>query len=172
MKITQRIARMVRANKADHAQVSAGGTILSDLEKHRDSLSERINGISLARHLLFVERNSWPQLQKEVENRKSRTNDPMKLASLERLQKIADATAAKYADNSTKLDDKLNELRDIQGRINSAITMIEVENNLRSVTAMFEGETGQAHSEFNLDLETREIQRLLHSADGLLEIMS
>ena len=170
MTTIKRAANMFRRNKNEI--VSAGGTLRDELEKHLETLNNRIGTIGLAQHLVTVESNSWKELRDQTIRKASYATDPTKKASLERLKSLAEKTASRYAENDSKMDESLKDLKDIRSRVQQAIAMIEVENNLRSVTSMFDGIDNVGHTEINLEAETREIRQLLHATDGLMEIMA
>lgn len=170
MTITQRAINMFRRNKNEI--VPAGGDIRKELEKHLQTLDQRIGTVGLAQHLTTVETRSWKELWQQAERSVTYATDPKKKASLKRLSGLAEMTFQKYEEKHSKMGDTVTELEEIRSRVQQAISMIEVENNLRSVTSMFEGIDVSTSSEINLESETREIRQLLHATDGLMELMA
>lgn len=170
MTITKRAINMFKSKKTEI--VPAGGKIREELEKHLVTLDDRISGIALAKRLTAVEKNSWKELKNQAAYKLSNCTDPKKEASLKRLSDLAEMTFNKYSDKEEKMAESTNELEEIRSRVKQAISMIEVENNLRNVTSMFEGIDSGVSTEINLAEETREIRQLLHATDGLMELMA
>lgn len=169
MTIIQRAINMFKPAKSE--VVPAGGQIRQELEKHLATLDDRLSGMALAKRLTAVEKNSWTDLKRKADRKLDATTDPKKQASLMRLSGLAEMTYRKYEEKSEKMDTNTSELEEIRGRVQQAISMIEVENNLRSVTSMFEG-IDVGTTEIDLAQETREIRQLLHTTDGLMELMA
>lgn len=168
--IIMRAVNMLKSKKNE--VVPAGGKIREELEKHLVTLDDRISGTAMAKRLTDIEKNSWEELSRKAQHKLERSTDPKKEASLKRLADLAEMTHKKYVEKAAKMDDNTKELGEIRSRVQQAISMIEVENNLRSVTSMFEGIDAGGTSEINLAQETREIRQLLHATDGLMELMA
>lgn len=170
MKNTKREVNLFRRNKTE--VVPAGANLRVELEKHLETLNKRIGTVGLAQHLITVESKTWKELREQTDRKVALAKDPVKKTSLERLQVLAQKTEGRYSEKDSKIDSTLQELRDIRSRVQQAIAMIEVENNLRNVTSMFDGVDSVEHNEINLETETREIRQLLHATDGLMELMA
>lgn len=170
MTIVMRAVNMFKRQKNE--VVPAGGQIRQELEKHLGTLDERISGMALTKRLTSIEKNSWEELHRQAQHKLEKSKDPKKEASLKRLTTLAEMTYQKYAEKAEKMEDSIKELEEIRSRVQQAISMIEVENNLRNVTSMFEGIDSGVATERNLAEETREIRQLLHATDGLMELMA
>jgi hypothetical protein len=170
MKTTKRVMTMFR--KPSSELVPAGEDLRKELEKHLATLNNRIGAVGLSQHLIVVESNSWKELRDQAVRKTNYATDAQKKASLERMKAIAEKTYASYSTKDAQLKGTLKELTDIRSRVQQAISMIEVENNLRNVTSMFDGIDGIDSTQINLEVETREIRQLLHATDGLMELMA
>ena len=172
MKTLDRIKNIVRSQNPT-ALISVGGELMTELQKHLSTLDERIAAIKLAKTLSQIDIQSWNTINKNLDMKKRlAAGDAKKLQSLNRLVEIAYINTGEATLHLSSYEGKEEELSEIRKRVVQAIGMIEVENNIRSVTAMYEGSRGLEWQAENLELETREIRRLLHTTDGLMEIAS
>lgn len=172
MKTLDRIKKIVRSQKPT-ALISVGGELMTELQKHLNTLDERISSIELAKMLAQIDIQSWNTINKNLDMKKRvAAGDAKKLQPLNRLVEIAYINTNEATLHLSSYEGKVDELAEIRKRVVQAISMIEVENNIRSVTAMYDGQKGLERQAENLELETREIRRLLYATDGLMEIVS
>jgi hypothetical protein len=146
-----------------------GGKLLPELQKHLQTLDDRLEIFAGQKKIVDSELREWRILEQAVREKKKYIEDENKLASLERLHQIAQRMVAEYEMKRDNLqsDKSTAELRE---RTHSAIAMIEVENSLRDVTSMFADTAGAEHNVFAIEQETREIRRLLYTSESLLEL--
>lgn len=172
MNTLKRLKAIVRSRKQT-ALVEVGGELKAELQKHRDTLAVRITAIKMGRTLAQIDKQSWDEINQRLDKkRRLAVNDAKKVQSLDRLIEIAYLNTNEAETRVSSYEGKVEELSEILTRVVQALNMIEVENNIRSVTAMYEGHKGHERQAENLELETREIRRLLHATDGLMEITS
>lgn len=171
MNTLNRIKNIVRSQKAS-ATKSFGGDIMAELQKHLATLDERVSTVSVAQTMARIEKESWAGMLKTLQKKIQSEPDGKKAQSLSRLADIASANISVVSENLNAYQEKNAELAEIRKRVVQAIGMIEVENNIRSVTSMYDGQKGFESLTINLELETREIRRLLYTTDGLMEIAS
>lgn len=172
MNTLNRLKAIVRSRKQTDL-VEVGGELKAELQKHRNTLAERITAIKMGRTLAQIDKQSWDEINQRLDKKRHlAADDAKKLQSLNRLVEIAYLNTNEAETRVSSYEGKVEELSEILNRVVQALTMIEVENNIRSVTAMYEGQKGLERQAENLELETREIRRLLHATDGLMEITS
>lgn len=170
MKTLQRITAIMSRRKPA-ALIAVGGELMTELKKHRETLDERIATIELGQTVALIDAQEWKKALAQIQDKTKLAKDNEKhLQSLQRLQEIANENMADAIRHLRSFVGKTDELEEIRKRVVQAILMIEVENNVRSVTVMNKGKASlEAHAE-SLQLETREIRRLLYATDGLMEI--
>lgn len=172
MNTMNRLKTIVRSRKQT-TLVEVGGELKAELQKHLNTLDGRISAIKLGRTIAQIDKQSWDEINQRLDKkRRLASDDAKKLQSLNRLVEIAYVNTNEAALNVASYEGKVEELSEIKHRIVQAMSMIEVENNIRSVTAMYDGSKSSELQTNNLELETREIRRLLHATDGLMEISS
>jgi hypothetical protein len=169
MNIIQRITKIIRSHKPTEL-LPVGGEMMAELNKHTATLDERIELLKATIACSNIDATSWATLHRQVETKIGLEKDERKQQSLLRLKSIAENNNREAADNKESYAGKLEELQEIRSRVLQAVSMIEIENNVRSVTSMQKGIQGMEHQVSNLEIETREIRRLLHATDGLMEI--
>ena len=145
---------------------------MTELQKYLKTLDDRIALIELSRLTAQIDAEGWRVICNQLRVKLSENKDEKQLLSLERLQGIARDKEFEAKTQMNSYNGKTEELSELRKRILQAISMIEIENNVRSVTAMHEGSRGLEHQAHTLELETREIRRLLYATDGLMEITS
>lgn len=173
MNTLKRLKTIVRRRKQP-ALVEVGGELKNELQKHLNTLDRRIAAIKLGRTIAQIDRKSWDEINQRLDKKRaSSVDDLKKLQSLNRLVEIAYINTNEAETQVYSYEGKVEELAGIRQRVIQAMNMIDVENNIRSVTAMYgEGRNSGQQTAANLELETREIRRLLHTTDGLIEISS
>lgn len=172
MRTLRRIRNIIRSQKPT-TLTEFGGDLMAELQKHLATLDGGITTIELNRAIAEIDKQGWVQITQQIDSKARATeDDPRKLQSLHRLSEIAEMNLNESVKKLESFDGKDVELREIRKRVTQAISLIEVENNIRSVTAMYDGMKGLAVQTQSLELETREIRRLLHTTDGLMELTS
>lgn len=171
MNTLNRIKNIVRSQKVI-APKSFGGDIMAELQKHLATLDERVSTVTFAQTMAQIDKEGWEGMLNNLQKKIRSEHDDKKVQSLNRLAEIASANISVVSQNLNAYEEKNAELAEIRKRVVQAISMIEVENNIRSVTSMYDSTKGLEAQTINLKLETREIRRLLHTTDGLMEIMS
>jgi hypothetical protein len=172
MKTLQRVKNIMRSKKPG-TLIAVGGDLLQELQKHLNVLDERIVTAEQGQAVALINVQEWTNIFKQIQSKKLSFQDNDKqLQSLLRLEEIARASTKDAIKQYKSYEGKTDELEEIRKRILQAISMIEVENNVRSITAMYDGKNGFETQAVSLEIETREIRRLLYATDGLMEITS
>lgn len=172
MRTLTRIKNIIRSNRVT-SLVEFGGDLMKELQKHLATLDTNIALIEMNKTIAAIDKSRWEQIVKQISGKcHLNENDPKKSQSLSRLREIAEMNLQVSTKQMDSFDGRVEEFKEIRNRVVQAISMIEVENNIRSVTAMYDGNMGLAVQTQHIELETREIRRLLHTTDGLMEIGS
>lgn len=168
MSIMNRISNIIRSHRPA-VFTPAGGNLLPELEKHLETLDAQIETSSVSHAVVKLEIQEWNTMANRIQEKKANTKDANKLASLNRLEKIAHQSIKEYEAKQEKLQN-LKGAYELKERIQSAISMIEVENSLRHVTHLFSDSTTETETAISLEHETREIRRLLYTTESLMEL--
>lgn len=171
MSIPKRIVNIIRSNAKNPKIKYPGQKVLKELQKHENDLATRIDAIEFTEYILKLESARWKTIAELAEGKEPATgNDKQQILS-ERLMLLSRATEEKYSERKQAIEETVKALCDTHSRIQNSIMMIETDQDLRALSNMlsldnFVGTT------FDIHAESREIKRLLHTADGLLELSS
>lgn len=170
MTITKRVVNLIRANKRSQKIKYPGAKVLKDLRKHERDLVVRLDAIEFAEFIINWDASRWKNIADKAEKRQDVVVEKQQVLA-DRLVLLARATEGKYLERKTVVEETVQALRDTLSRIQNTIAMIETDQDLRSLTNMLNLDNF-GDTTFDLHTESREIKRLLHTADALLELSS
>lgn len=142
--------------------------VMEQLKNHKKAVEDRIASAEFAQYILAVEFGEWSRMQKETAV-KLASATPATYAAIERLNDIALLSVERYGQRGPQLATIIGQLNNTLDRIKAAISVLEVDQNLRSVSNMFSVD-GFEQMNFNMETETEEIRRLCYNADAFLEL--
>jgi hypothetical protein len=151
MTITKRVVNLVRANKPSQKIKYPGARVLKDLRKHESDLTVRLDAIEFAEYILDLESTRWKRIATMAEEKRSVVIEKQQVLA-DRLVLLSRATEGKYSERKTAVEETVKALRDTLSRIQNTITMVETDQDLRSLTHMlnldnFSGTNFDIHTE-------------------------
>jgi hypothetical protein len=146
----------------------ASDDTMTELKTYQDAVKERISAADFARTIIEIELHEWERMQKTAAQ-KMVDASAAKLPALDRLNDIALGSVARYKERHPQLIAIIEELNKTLDRVTAAISVLEIDQNLRSVSNMFTVD-GFEKMNFNMQKETEEIRRLCYTADAFLEL--
>jgi len=142
--------------------------IMEQLKGYKASVEDRMAAAEFAFSLIGTEITEWAKMEKQAQAKLSAAT-PENRAAIERLHEIAKITLDRYERRAPELSIIMDKLDATLKRINAAISVLEVDQNLRSVSNLFAVD-GFEQMNFNLESESEEIRRLCYTADAFLEL--
>lgn len=146
----------------------ASDDIMAQLRGHQSSIESRLAAAEFAYVVIETEIAEWFTLEKQAYAKLSVATNNTR-AALERLHDIAKISLSRYEARLPELEDIREKLNSTLKRINAAISVLEVDQNLRSVSNLFAVD-GFEQMNFNLASEAEDIRRLCYTADAFLEL--
>lgn len=162
--------KKIALKKNQIAPVSfSGDPILAELRNQSDAIQARITSLEISMHIIKIEESEWNLFRKKAQNQAGNSQDSIRQATFDRLDSVATKSAARYAEQKQKIQSVLEELNEAAGRLAESVAMMNIERNLHSVMKSLPADVAmEPVIEYKENL--REIQRVLYTADAVLEL--